>query len=145
MKNPIKKVCMAAVAGAMILSSSATVLANTGVAGGYVVVDEYATITKTYVTSSNILSRNQVVSGSLTGTWFHGNQNTNWLGQGGQVFSAVTGSSLNNASRARGLGTAVNGNGVSHTVGWRAPGVQSRGEIDRTSGTNRALWNLDTP
>ena len=79
------------------------------------------------------------------GTWTSGNQNTNWLGFGGEVFSSVTGNSTNTNARAQGRATVRNGNGHEETGGWRAPGINSRAEIERTSGTNRAFWGLQAP
>ena len=144
----IKKVITSLAVGGFAIGGLAPIVSafEAPTQSGYAVVSEDTGIIIQDIQSEFLnLSRTQIENGTLRGTWSHGNQNTNWLGGGGQVFSSVTGSSQNTNARAQGRGTVRNGNGHENTGGWRAPGTNSRGEIDRTSGTNRAFWDLRRP
>ncbi|MCL1949369.1 MAG: lactococcin 972 family bacteriocin [Turicibacter sp.] len=149
LKNAAPKVLLAGgilVAGGSL--SSTTVNAMPQIfsveLGGSIVVEEGAeTASKEIQVNLPGLSRN-IYHGDLRGTFSSGNQNTNWLGRGGQVWSSVTGNA-SGAGRARGRATVRNGNGQERTGGFQNPGVNSRAEIDRTSGTNQAFWGLAAP
>lgn len=141
-----KKLAITGLASAGLIIGLASP-ASASQVGGYAIVDDTTGIVHTQVQGEVSISSRQSVGqnthGTLRGTWTHGS--TGILGFG-NVWSSVTGSSSNNNSRAQGRGTARNGQGHENSGGWRAPGVNSRGEIDRTnSGTNVAFWDLRNP
>ena len=111
---------------------------------GSAVVDETTTSVYTEVQGKVELSssRQEVKSGTLKGTWTYGN--TGILGFG-RVWSSVTGNS-SGTGKTQGRATTRNGQGYENNGGWKAPGINSRAEIDRTnSGTNSAFWGLRNP
>lgn len=134
-----RKIFAIALAGAISLTMATSALANEGI-GGYAVVGEDVGVV--YMQVSAPQGRQTVTFGQLRGTWLHGNMGFGFM----TLFSQVTGNSGGAANtRAQGLGTAINGNGITtgRHDGWRQPGVASRSETARTiHGTNRAMWNL---
>lgn len=141
-----KKIAVTGFASAGLIIGLASP-ASASQVGGYAIVDDSTSIVYTQVEGEVSISSRQSVGenthGTLRGTWTHGN--TGILGFG-KVWSSVTGSSSNNNSRAQGRGSVRDGRGNENSGGWRAPGVNSRGEIDRTArGTNVAYWDLRAP
>lgn len=145
----VKKTICSLVVGCMALASPVSLMASEsdksdiGVVSGYVKVDADAGIIEQDIEGSfNIIDLfNNISSGTLRGTWSHGNSNF-----GMSIFSSVTGSSQNTSARAEGRGTVRNGSGNEHSGDWQSPGVNSRGEIRRTvTGTNLAMWDLRAP
>lgn len=139
----IKKLAITGLVSASLAFGASTTATASEISGS-VVVDEATTIVRTEVQGEVEIpsSRQPISHGNLRGTWTYGN--TGVLGFG-RVWSSVTGNS-SGTGRASGRATVRNGQGHERTGGWRAPGINSRAEIDRTnSGTNSAFWSLGNP